>query len=59
MTETKKAPARKPSVAGEAKGMDKRDLMAILTAVLMTKGSNANVALETANYIVSKTHEPA
>lgn len=62
MTETKKpAPKAKAAPAAKANdGMNRGDLIAIVTATLMQRGNLPTAsALETAKYIVEMSHESA
>lgn len=63
MTETKKPATRKASTTPAVKAsnaMDKGDLTAIVTGLLLTKGGVPTAAaIETAKYIVEQCHESA
>jgi hypothetical protein len=60
MTETTKKTPRKAEPTPASTCMCKGDLLALVTATLMQRGSlPLNSAIETAKYIVEKSHEPA
>jgi hypothetical protein len=61
MTEAKKTTQKKtPTPKAATNAMNKADLVSIVTALILSRGSmNTPAAMETAKYIVETAHESA